>query len=36
MAGAVTLRRDSDLYKSLKSHAEEENRTFSNFIETAA
>jgi predicted DNA-binding protein len=36
MAKTITLRIDDELFKRFKSHAEEENRTLSNFIETAA
>jgi len=36
MTKTVTLRIENNLYKRLKDHAESENRTLSNFIETAA
>ncbi|MBN1698397.1 MAG: CopG family transcriptional regulator [Spirochaetales bacterium] len=36
MSKTVTLRINDELFNRLKSHAEEENRTLSNFIETAA
>ena len=36
MSKTVTLRIENTLYKKLKEHAEIENRTLSNFIETAA
>jgi len=36
MSKTVTLRIENTLYKKLKEHAESENRTLSNFIETAA
>jgi antitoxin component of RelBE/YafQ-DinJ toxin-antitoxin module len=36
MAKTVTLRIDDKLLERFKVHAEEENRTLSNFIETAA
>lgn len=35
MAKTVSLRIDEKLYSSLKTHAEAENRSISNFIETA-
>jgi len=35
MSKTVTLRIENTLYKKLKEHAESENRTLSNFIETA-
>ena len=35
MSKTVTLRIENTLYKKLKEHAEIENRTLSNFIETA-
>jgi predicted DNA-binding protein len=35
MAKTVSLRIDEKLYNSLKTHAEAENRSISNFIETA-
>ena len=35
MAKTVTLRIDDDLLKRIKSHAKDENRSLSNFIETA-
>ncbi|PIU29482.1 MAG: CopG family transcriptional regulator [Candidatus Hydromicrobium americanum] len=36
MSKTVTLRIENTLYKKLKEHAKSENRTLSNFIETAA
>ena len=36
MAKTVTLRIDDKLLERFKTHAKEENRTLSNFIETAA
>jgi len=36
MSKTVTLRIENTLYKKLKEHAESENRSLSNFIETAA
>ena len=36
MAKTVTLRIDDQLLERFKTHAKEENRTLSNFIETAA
>jgi len=36
MSKTVTLRIKSNLYEKLKEHAKSENRTLSNFIETAA
>jgi predicted DNA-binding protein len=36
MSKTVTLRIENDLYDKLKEHARSENRTLSNFIETAA
>ena len=36
MSKTVTLRIDEQLYNKLKEHAKTENRTISNFIETAA
>ena len=36
MAKTVTIKIDDDTYKKLKDHAEAENRSVSNFIETAA
>ena len=35
MSKTVSLRIDEELYNSLKVHAEAENRSISNFIETA-
>ena len=35
MSKTVTLRIEEGLYKKIKSHAISENRTLSNFIETA-
>ncbi|MBM3702785.1 MAG: CopG family transcriptional regulator [Actinobacteria bacterium] len=35
MPKTVTLRIENNLYKRLKDHAKSENRTLSNFIETA-
>ena len=35
MTKTVSLRIDEELYKSLKIHAQAENRSISNFIETA-
>jgi len=35
MAKTVTLRIDDELLERFKSHAKDENRTLSNFIETA-
>jgi predicted HicB family RNase H-like nuclease len=35
MSKTVTLRIEEGLYKKIKSHAVSENRTLSNFIETA-
>jgi len=35
MTKTVSLRIDEELYNSLKVHAEAENRSISNFIETA-
>jgi hypothetical protein len=36
MSKTISLRVDDNLYQSLKKHAEAENRSISNFIETAA
>ena len=36
MSKTVSLRIDDDVYKHLQAHAEAENRSLSNFIETAA
>lgn len=36
MSKTVTMRIEDTLYEKLKKHAESENRTLSNFIETAA
>ena len=35
MTKTVSIRIDEDLYNSLRTHAEAENRSISNFIETA-
>ena len=35
MTKTVSLRIDGDLYNALKTHAQAENRSISNFIETA-
>jgi len=36
MSKTVTMRIENTLYEKLKEHAKSENRTLSNFIETAA
>ena len=36
MSKTISLRVNDDLYESLREHAEAENRSISNFIETAA
>jgi predicted transcriptional regulator len=36
MSKTISLRIDDSVYKALKAHAEAENRSISNFLETAA